>query len=395
MPLTSSFSPTSQNLQPLVMTHPNHNPFRPSGILPSITHPVPPQLEPQANPQNDSLPMKKDKELVYQFPDPTIGASSRPPDMNMLTVDPDPPNQILSFLKTLTLNDSREPFVLPIIEDFDLDLSDLGLEEVFTANNELKVEEEDDVLRSKNPPSPPPPIFPPPPFIPKYQTRLAYSPTTDSKHLFTLDNAPPSRWHDEIFSMYSWCIAKLQALNATMPQIIAKFVARITRRLREWWINLGEYRKRQAAQCNTLEDFFTIVHNEFLGSVTHYTEVAREEFLLMKCCSFERKDLEKHFDRMSRRYYSFNGMDDVNAKHTFLNSLPEPLGDGTLRMMNLQKITLQQASLGEIYQHVLIALEKLCNQRKFLFEKVHSKLKDNCRRKDLQIKCYEKNCACP
>ena len=106
-----------------------------------------------------------------------------------------------------------------------------------------------------------------------------------------------------------------------MPQIIAKFVARITGRLREWWINLGEYRQRQAAQSNTLEDFFTIVHNEFLGSAAHYTEVAREEFLLMKCCLFERKDLEKHFDRMSRRYYSFNGMDDVNAKHTFLNSL--------------------------------------------------------------------------
>ena len=61
-------------------------------------------------------------------------------------------------------------------------------------------------------------------------------------------------------------------------------------------------------------------------------------------------------------------MDDVNAKHTFLNSLPELLGDETLRMMNLQRITLQQASLGEIYQHVLIALEKLCNQRKFLSE---------------------------
>ena len=58
-------------------------------------------------------------------------------------------------------------------------------------------------------------------------------------------------------------------------------------------------------------------------------------------------------------------MDDVNAKHTFLNSLPEPLGDETLRMMNLQRITLQQAFLGEIYQHVLIALEKLCNQRNF------------------------------
>ena len=65
-------------------------------------------------------------------------------------------------------------------------------------------------------------------------------------------------------------------------------------------------------------------------------------------------------------------------------------------MMNLQKITLHQAYLGEIYQHVLIALEKLCNQRKFLSEidKIHSKLKDNCKRRDLLIKCYNKNCAC-
>ena len=152
--------------------------------------------------------MKKDKEQVYQSPDPTIGASLRPLDMKMLAVDPDPPNPISSFLKTLTLNDSREPLVLPVIEDFDLDLSDLGLEEVFMANNEPKLEEEDDVFRPKRPPSPPPP------FIPEYQTRLAYSLTTDSKHLFTLDNASPSRWHYEIFSMYSWCIAKLQAPNA-------------------------------------------------------------------------------------------------------------------------------------------------------------------------------------
>ena len=129
--------------------------------------------------------MKKDKEQVYQSPDPTVGASSRPPDMNMLVVDPDPPNPMSSFLRTLTLNDSREPLVLPIIEDTDLDLSDLGLEEVFMANDDPKVEE-DDVLRPKKPPSPPP-IFPPPPFIPEYQTRLAYSPTIDSKHLFTQD----------------------------------------------------------------------------------------------------------------------------------------------------------------------------------------------------------------
>ena len=159
--------------------------------------------------------------------------------MNMLAINPDPPNPISSFLRTLTLEDPKEPFVLPIIEDSDLDLSGLGLEEIFMTDP--KEEEEDDALRPQRPPSPPP-IFSPPPFVPDHQTRLSYSPTTDSKHLFTLDNVPPSKWHDEFFNMYSWCIAELQTPNATVSKIIAKFVARITGRLREWWINLGEYR---------------------------------------------------------------------------------------------------------------------------------------------------------
>ena len=77
--------------------------------------------------------------------------------------------------------------MLPVIRDSDLDLSDLGLEEVFMTNNEPKVEEEDDVLCPKKP------LPLPPPFILEYQTRMTYSLTTDSKHLFTIDNAPPSR----------------------------------------------------------------------------------------------------------------------------------------------------------------------------------------------------------
>ena len=51
--------------------------------------------------------------------------------MNMLAVDPDPPNPISSFLKNLTLKDPKSPFKLPVIVDTNLDLSDLSLEEVF------------------------------------------------------------------------------------------------------------------------------------------------------------------------------------------------------------------------------------------------------------------------
>ena len=60
--------------------------------------------------------------------------------MNLLTIDPDPPNPISLFLRTLTLEDPKEPFVLPIIEDSDLDLSGLGLEEIFMTNSKLSPE---------------------------------------------------------------------------------------------------------------------------------------------------------------------------------------------------------------------------------------------------------------
>ena len=240
IPLTSPFSSTSpsQNFQPLAMTHPDHNPFKPSGIFLGTTYSAPLKLEPQARPKNKPFPKKKDKEPLYQPPDPTIGAFSKPSDMSMLALDPDPQNQISSFLKNFTLEDSREPFVLPGIDVTDLDLFELGLEEVFMTDNHPIVEE-DDVLHSK-PPLPPPPIFPPPPFVLDTETRLTHPSTIDSKHLFPIDNAPPSKWHDEIFNMYSWCTTELQASNSTVAQVIAKFVARITGRLREWWINLGE-----------------------------------------------------------------------------------------------------------------------------------------------------------
>ena len=233
IPLTSSFSSTSpsQNLQPLAMTHLDCNPFKPSGIFPCITYSTPLKLEPQARPQNEPSPKRKDKESLYQLPDPTIGASSKPQDMNTLVVDPDPLNPISSFLKKLTLEDPREPFVLSVIDVIDLDLSNLGLEEVFITDNQPTIEE-DDVLCPK-PPLLPPSIFPSPPFVPDTQTCLNHPSTTYSKHLFTVDNNPPSKWHDEIFIMYSWCTVELQALNSTVAQVIAKFVARLTGRLRE------------------------------------------------------------------------------------------------------------------------------------------------------------------
>ena len=80
---------------------------------------------------------------------------------------------------------------------------------------------------------------------------------TDLKHLFTIDDAPPSKWHEKFFDIYSWCTIELHVPNSTVAQVIAKFIARLTRRIREWWISLGKFRQRHATKSQTLEDFFT------------------------------------------------------------------------------------------------------------------------------------------
>ncbi|XP_010445614.1 PREDICTED: uncharacterized protein LOC104728315 [Camelina sativa] len=99
---------------------------------------------------------------------------------------------------------------------------------------------------------------------------------------------------------------------------------------------------------------------------------------------------------LSKRFYALNGIDDVNLKQAYLNSLPEPLGNETSRILSLKNMPLNQASLGEIYQISLAALEKLCNHQKF-FKQLQEQgklLGKACARPELNIKCRDKRCHC-
>ncbi|CAL9217700.1 unnamed protein product, partial [Arabidopsis halleri] len=102
--------------------------------------------------------------------------------------------------------------------------------------------------------------------------------------------------------------------GATLLTVIDKLVSKFQGRLRQWWISLGEYRQLQIRQTPSIDALVGHIRNEFLGAWNHYTDQAREEYLSMKCCSFKRKDLEKHYERMSKRFYALNGIDDVNLK---------------------------------------------------------------------------------
>ena len=99
---------------------------------------------------------------------------------------------------------------------------------------------------------------------------------------------------------------------------------------------------------------------------------------------------------MSKLFYDLGGLDDVNLKQAFLTSLPDPLGSETSRLLQTKGRKLDSTTFGEVYQHVLIALEKLCNQQQF-FKAMDEKdklLGNSCARPDLLIKCKDKKCDC-
>ncbi|ESQ47393.1 hypothetical protein EUTSA_v10028344mg [Eutrema salsugineum] len=220
--------------------------------------------------------------------------------------------------------------------------------------------------------------------------------STDSHSGFSFDNVPPSKWRDKIYEMHAWLTEQLLNPGATLPTVIDKLISKFQGRLRQWWISLGDYRQLHIRQSQSVDTVIGHIHNEFLGTWDHYTIQAREEYMSMRCCSFKRKDLEKHYERMSKRFYVLNGIDDVNLKQAYLNSLPEPLGNETSQILSLKNMTLSQASLGEIYQISLAALEKLCNHQKF-FKQLQEKgklLGRACDRPELSIKCKTKRCKC-
>ncbi|KAK1406173.1 hypothetical protein QVD17_41461 [Tagetes erecta] len=221
-------------------------------------------------------------------------------------------------------------------------------------------------------------------------------PVTDSKIKFTFDDIPPSKWLDRSIEMLTWCEAELQYYDIAM--VIKRFLARCQGRLRDWYLSLGEYRHLQLLQCQAPEAFIREIQLEFVGNPIEYKIRARDEFLKMKCCSFKQKDLEKHYNRMSERFYCLNGIDDVNLKQVFLNSFPESLTNEAYRMLENKNQTVANVSLGGLYQLIMNALTKLCNQQRFLaeFEKTGRRLGSACSDKHLKIGCKEESaCVCP
>ncbi|GJZ14296.1 putative zinc finger, CCHC-type containing protein [Tanacetum coccineum] len=146
----------------------------------------------------------------------------------------------------------------------------------------------------------------------------------------------PSTRKEPTFTQESQSIADVYY---TIDVVIKRFLTRLQGRLRDWYHRIGEYRQLQIQKSISPEAFMSIIYLEFI----------------------------------------------------------EFLGNEAYRALEERNVTIAQTTLGELYQLILNALAKLCNQKKFLaeFERTGKRLETACDDKYLQIKCKDKSsCDC-
>ncbi|KAH9680089.1 hypothetical protein KPL71_026413 [Citrus sinensis] len=214
---------------------------------------------------------------------------------------------------------------------------------------------------------------------------------------FTFDDLPSHKWHDRLNEMSAWIDLQMLRPEATTQSVLREFASRFTGALRDWFDSLGKYRQLQFVDLPEVSSALAVLHDQFLGDPSAVFEAARRDYLNMKCCSLNAKDLDFHYKRMSLLFYKLNGFNEPTLKHVFLASLPDDLQPNIQRQLPASNLSLYNISLGKIFQLAKTCLDKLCEQKQFCKELLKDKepFRSACKKPYLQIKCHKKkDCDC-
>ncbi|KAH9769458.1 hypothetical protein KPL71_012010 [Citrus sinensis] len=214
---------------------------------------------------------------------------------------------------------------------------------------------------------------------------------------FTFDDLPSHKWHDRLTEMSAWIDLQMLRPGATTQSVLRDFATRFTGALRDWFDSLGQYRQLQFVDLPEVSSALAVLHDQFLGDPSAIFEAARQDYLNMKCCSLNAKDLDFHYKRMSLLFYKLNGFNEPTLKHVFLASLPEELQPDIQRQLTASNLALDNISLGKIVQLAKTCLDKLCEQKQFFKKLLKDKelFRSACKKPYLQIKCKKKkDCDC-
>ncbi|KAH9716974.1 hypothetical protein KPL71_021654 [Citrus sinensis] len=178
---------------------------------------------------------------------------------------------------------------------------------------------------------------------------------------FTFDDLPSHKWRDRLNEMSAWIDLQMLRPGATTQSVLREFATRFTGALRDWFDSLGQY--RQFVDLLEVSSALAVLHDQFLGDPSAVFEAARRDYLNMKCCSLNAKDLDFHYKRMSLLFYKLNGFNEPTLKHVFLASLPDELQPNIQRQLTASNLALDNISLGKIFQLAKTCLDKLCEQK--------------------------------
>ncbi|KAH9801860.1 hypothetical protein KPL71_001181 [Citrus sinensis] len=197
--------------------------------------------------------------------------------------------------------------------------------------------------------------------------------------------------------MSAWIDLQMLRPGATTQSVLREFATRFTGALRDWFDSLGRYRQLQFVDLPEVSSALAVLHDQFLGDPSAVFEAVRRDYLNMKCCSPNAKDLDLHYKRMSLLFYKLNGFNEPTLKHVFLASLPDELQPDIQRQLTASNLSLDNISLGKIFQLAKTCLDKLCEQKQFFKELLKDKepFRSACKKPYLQIKCKKnKNYDC-
>ncbi|KAH9716875.1 hypothetical protein KPL71_021613 [Citrus sinensis] len=214
---------------------------------------------------------------------------------------------------------------------------------------------------------------------------------------FTFDDLPSHKWRDRLNEMSAWIDLQMLRPGAITQSVLREFATRFTGALRDWFDSLGQYRQLQFVDLPEVSSALAVLHDQFLGDPSAVFEAARRDYLNMKCCSLNAKDLDFHYKRMSLLFYKLNGFNEPTLKHVFLASLPEELQPNIQRQLTASNLSLDNISLGKIFKLAKTCLNKLCEQKQFFKELLKDKepFRSACKKPYLQIKCHKKkDCDC-
>ncbi|KAK8982974.1 hypothetical protein V6N11_054959 [Hibiscus sabdariffa] len=152
----------------------------------------------------------------------------------------------------------------------------------------------------------------------------------NGKHIFTLDDIPSTRWPQRLQEFQAWMDTQ-KLTKESNYEILSELVSRFTGILRDWWNTLSQPDQIVFLTRQSFPEVLQILHTFFWATKKISKTLKKKEFFKRKCCSSEKKDLQKHFTIMTKLFYFLGA--DSNLKHTILASIPEILQNAVSRYL--------------------------------------------------------------